>query len=146
MVSHPTLSLSQRTSDIRVCDVRSKSLRVDTTKQRHPKHVSVAQAEGHGTLPRSNHGRYQDDRQCRASGRQADLNGCYAYIRQEMTPLRITTGAAFIPFYFVTLDCELMARGNSMLQDAACENVFQLPDSLDFVKPPATTLTLKTLN
>jgi hypothetical protein len=38
-------------------------------------------------------------------------------------------------------DCELMARGNSMLQGAASENVFQLPDSLDFVKPPGTTLT-----
>jgi hypothetical protein len=36
MVSHPTLPLSQRTSDISVCDVRFKSLRFDTAKQRHP--------------------------------------------------------------------------------------------------------------
>lgn len=72
---------------------------------------------------------------------QADPNRCYAYIRQELAPLRITIGAAFTRFYLQTLNRELMARGNSMLHGAAYETVSQLADSLDFVKPPGSTLT-----
>ena len=72
---------------------------------------------------------------------QADPNRCNAYIRQELTPLRVTIGAALPPLHLLALNCELMARGNSTLQGAASETASQLADSLDFVKPPGTTLT-----
>lgn len=72
---------------------------------------------------------------------QADLNRCYAYIRQELAPLRIAVGAAVTLLYLLTLNYELMARGNSMLQGAAPETASQLADSLDTVQPPGTTLT-----